>query len=616
MFNFATVNSEDYKLIVEGIPRDPGIYRFLGVRDEILYVGKAKNLKSRLNSYFGDKKYTLAKTKALVRNASRIEYTITTNEQDALLLENSLIKTHQPKYNVMLKDGKTYTYICIKKEDFPRVFFTRKLIKDGSVYFGPYTSKYKAEIILQLIKNLFPLRTCNLNLAPTALQKNKYKVCLEYHIKNCNGPCQHFESAEEYKIKIEQIKNMLRGHLRKVKEFLIEQMNFYSEKMEFEKAQQCKINLSAFEDYQGKSTVVSTSIKDIDVFSIAMDEEDAYIHFMKVIDGAVIHTYTMEATKNCDEDESQILSLAIPVLRDKFDSISSEIIVPFEVSIPDKEINTTIPKVGDKKKLLELSISNIQYYLLQKKRERMNKGGKLTPAERILKTLQNDLHLKDTPMHIECFDNSNIQGTNPVAACVVFKNAKPSKKDYRHFNIKSVDGPNDFASMEEVVFRRYKRLLEEELDLPQLIVIDGGKGQLSSAMKAIVELKLQDRIAVIGIAKKLEEIYFPSDSIPLHINKKSESLKLIQQLRNEAHRFGIGFHRNQRSRNFIKTELLNIKGVGEKTAQKLLTKFGSVTGIKNAGIEEIKKEVGTEISNKIFNHFDLHQLENKDHEQS
>lgn len=614
VFNFACVNSEDYKLIVEGIPKDPGVYRFIGVRDEILYVGKAKNLKNRLNSYFGDKKYTLAKTKALVRNARRIEFTITTNEQDALLLENSLIKTHQPKYNVMLKDGKTYTYICIKKEDFPRVFFTRKLIKDGSVYFGPYTSKYKAEIILQLIKTLFPLRTCALNLSPTALQKNKYKVCLEYHIKNCNGPCQHFESAEEYKLKIDQIKNMLKGHLRKVREFLVEQMNTHAKNLEFEKAQQCKINLTAFEDYQGKSTVVSTSIKDIDVFSLAMDEEDAYIHFMKVIDGAVIHTYTMEAVKNCDEDESQILSLAIPVLRDKFDSIASEIIVPFPVSIPDKEIDITIPKAGDKKKLLDLSISNIQYYVLQKKRERMNKGGKLTPAERILKTLQNELHLKDVPLHIECFDNSNIQGSNPVAACVVFKNAKPSKKDYRHFNIKSVEGPNDFASMEEVVYRRYKRLLEEGQELPQLVVIDGGKGQLSSAMKAIEQLKLQDRLTLIGIAKKLEEIYFPNDSIPLHINKKSESLKLIQQLRNEAHRFGIGFHRNQRSKNFIKTELLNIKGIGDKTAQKLLKRFGSVTGIKSASIDDLKHEVGEDLSKKIIAHFDLHQLENTEQE--
>lgn len=600
---------DDFKLIYNSIPTDPGVYRFVGAKEEILYVGKAKNLRNRLNSYFGEKKYILAKTKALVRKAKMIEFTITGSEQDALLLENSLIKTHQPRYNVMLKDGKTYTYICIKKEDFPRVFFTRRLIKDGSVYFGPYASKYKAEIILDLIKMLFPLRTCNLNLSPIALAKNNYKVCLEYHIKNCNGPCQHFESVEEYKLKIDQIKNILKGHLKKVKEFLLKQMNVFAENMEFEKAQQCKIKLSAFEDYQGKSTVVSTSIKDVDVFSIAYDEQEAYIHFLKVIDGAVIHTYTLEATKNCDEDPAQILSLAIPELRDKFDSQAPEIIVPFNVQIPDSKIEITIPKAGDKKKLLDLSISNIQYYQLQKKKERINRGTKMLPAERILKTLQEDLQLKVLPQHIECFDNSNIQGAFPVAACVVFKNSKPLKKDYRHFNIKSVEGPNDFASMEEVVYRRYKRLQEESQSLPQLIIIDGGKGQLSSAMKSIELLGLQNQIAVIGIAKKLEEIYFPNDPIPLHINKKSESLKLIQQLRNEAHRFGLNFHRNQRSKNFIKSELLNIKGVGNITAQKILTKFGSVQGLRDAEKEELLKLVGPDITKKVLDYFDHTVLE-------
>jgi len=432
------VTLDDFKLILDTIPRDPGVYRFMGAKEEILYVGKAKNLRNRLNTYFGEKKYILAKTKALVRKAKSIEFTITDSEQDALLLENSLIKTHQPRYNVMLKDGKTYTYICIKKEDFPRVFFTRRLIKDGSVYFGPYASKYKAEIILDLIKTLFPLRTCNLNLSPVALSRNQYKVCLEYHIKNCHGPCQHFESVEDYKLKIDQIKNILKGHLKKVKEFLLSQMNGFAENMEFEKAHQCKIKLNAFEDYQGKSTVVSTSIKDVDVFSIAYDDQEAYIHFLKVIDGAVIHTYTLEATKNCDEDPAQILALAIPELRDKFDSQAPEIIVPFHVYIPDDKTEITVPKSGDKKKLLELSISNIQYYQLQRKKERMNHGTKMLPYERILKTLQEELQLKELPIHIECFDNSNIQGSNPVAACVVFRNAKPYKKDYRHFNSKRV----------------------------------------------------------------------------------------------------------------------------------------------------------------------------------
>ncbi|MBK6860275.1 MAG: excinuclease ABC subunit UvrC [Saprospiraceae bacterium] len=605
---------DDFKLILDSIPRDPGVYRFMGAKEEILYVGKAKNLRNRLNTYFGEKKYILAKTKALVRKAKSIEFTITDSEQDALLLENSLIKTHQPRYNVMLKDGKTYTYICIKKEDFPRVFFTRRLIKDGSVYFGPYASKYKAEIILDLIKTLFPLRTCNLNLSPVALSRNQYKVCLEYHIKNCHGPCQHFESVEDYKLKIDQIKNILKGHLKKVKEFLLSQMNGFAENMEFEKAHQCKIKLNAFEDYQGKSTVVSTSIKDVDVFSIAYDDQEAYIHFLKVIDGAVIHTYTLEATKNCDEDPAQILALAIPELRDKFDSQAPEIIVPFHVYIPDDKTEITVPKSGDKKKLLELSISNIQYYQLQKKKERMNHGTKMLPFERILKTLQEELQLKELPIHIECFDNSNIQGSNPVAACVVFRNAKPYKKDYRHFNIKSVVGPNDFASMEEVVYRRYKRLQDEGQSLPQLIIIDGGKGQLSSAIKSIEALGLQNQLAIIGIAKKLEEIYFPNDPIPLHINKKSESLKLIQQLRNEAHRFGLNFHRNQRSKNFIKTELLNIKGVGTKTAQKILTKFGSIQGLKDAEKDELLNLVGPEITKKVLDYFDQSVLEFKNEE--
>ncbi len=596
---------DDFIKLQDLIPKDPGVYRFMGHREEILYVGKAKNLRNRLGSYFGDKKYLAAKTKSLVRNAMQIEFTITDTEQDALLLENSLIKTHQPKYNVMLKDGKTYAYICIRNEPFPRVYFTRKIIKDGSTYFGPYASKYKAEVILDLIKTLFPLRNCNLNLAPAVIEKGKYKVCLEYHIRNCNGPCQSFESEEEYNAKISQIKNILKGHLRVVREFLKQQMNAYADGMEFEKAQECKNKLHAFEDYQGKSTVVSTSIQDVDVFSIASDEEQAYIHFMKVIDGAVIHTFTLEADKNCDDDESQILALAIPKLREKFDSIAPEIIVPFDLSLEQGPYSIVIPKQGDKKKLLDLSISNIQYYKLQKRKERINRAGKLSPAERILRTVQDDLHLKELPVHIECFDNSNIQGSNPVAACVVFRNARPYKKDYRHFNIKSVEGPNDFASMEEVVYRRYKRLLDEQLALPQLVIIDGGKGQLSSAMKSIQALGIENRMVLVGIAKKLEEIYFPEDPIPLHINKKSESLKLIQQLRNEAHRFGLQFHRNQRSKSFIKTELTHIKGIGEKTASKLLKQFGSVQHIKEAGQEQLEALVGPEITKKIRAHFDL-----------
>ncbi|MBK9107218.1 MAG: excinuclease ABC subunit C [Saprospiraceae bacterium] len=596
---------EEFTKIAEGIPRDPGVYKFIGQREEILYVGKAKSLRNRLGSYFGDKKYLAAKTKALVRNALKIEYTLTENEQDAFLLENSLIKTHQPKYNVMLKDGKTYAYICIKKEAFPRVFFTRRVIKDGSTYFGPYASKYKAEIIMELVKKLFPLRTCALNLAPELIAKGKYKVCLEYHIKNCMGPCQQFESQESYDQKIQQIKNILKGQLTVVRKFLVEQMELFAQNMEFEKAHESKLQLTAFEDYQGKSTVVSTSIRDVDVFSIASTETEAYIHFMKVIDGAVIHTYTMEAAKNCDEDETQILSLAIPRIREKFDSIAPEIVVPFNVVLDDLSLQVVVPKLGDKKKLLDLSNNNIEYYKLQKRKEQINKTGKLTHAERILHTLKEDLNMEHIPVHIECFDNSNIQGTNPVASCVVFKNARPSNKDYRHFNIKTVVGPDDFASMEEVVYRRYRRMLDENLALPQLVVIDGGKGQLSAAMNSIEKLGLEKRLTVIGIAKRLEEIYFPNDSIPLHINKKSESLKLIQQLRNEAHRFGLNFHRNQRSRKFIQSELAKIKGVGEKTITKLIKQFGSVEQIKKAAPDDITSLVGKDICDRIRSYFDM-----------
>ncbi|MBK8954891.1 MAG: excinuclease ABC subunit C [Saprospiraceae bacterium] len=602
---------EEFLKLSDGIPREPGIYKFIGQHEEILYVGKAKSLRNRLGSYFGDKKYIAAKTKALVRNALKIEYTLTENEQDAFLLENSLIKTHQPKYNVMLKDGKTYAYVCIKKEAFPRVFFTRRVIRDGSTYFGPYASKYKAEIIMDLVKKLFPLRTCSLNLAPDQIAKGKYKVCLEYHIKNCLGPCQQFESSDHYDKKIQQIKNILKGHLSVVRKFLEDQMESYASEMEFEKAHESKMQLSAFEDYQGKSTVVSTSIQDVDVFSITSTDQEAYIHFMKVIDGAVIHTYTMEAAKNCDEDESQILSLAIPRIREKFDSIAPEIIVPIMVALNDETVQVVIPKQGDKKKLLDLSNNNIEYYKLQKRKEQLNKTGKLSHSERILHTLKDDLNMTELPMHIECFDNSNIQGTNPVAACVVFKNAKPSVKDYRHYNIKSVVGPDDFASMEEVVYRRYKRLLEEQQPLPQLVIIDGGKGQLSSAMISLEKLGLDRNLTVIGIAKRLEEIYFPNDSIPLHINKKSESLKLIQQLRNEAHRFGLNFHRNQRSKKFIQSELAKIKGIGDKTISKLIGKFGSVEQIKKANPEEISDLVGKDICAKIRSYFDLETGEQK-----
>lgn len=594
---------EDYKSLAPILPGEPGIYKFLDGKGIILYVGKAKNLKNRISSYFGDKKQITGKTKALVKTAHQIEYTLVETEHDALLLEATLIKKNQPRYNVMLKDGKSYTYICIKNESFPRVFFTRRVIRDGSTYFGPYTSKHRTETILDLVKKLFPLRTCALNLSEMQILKNKYKVCLEYHIKNCNGPCVGLEEALLYNERIAQIKNILRGHFKPVKDYIFQMMSTCAEKLDFEKAQQWKEKLMVMEDYQSKSTVVSTSIADVDVFSIAQDEENAYINFMKVINGSINQTITIEADINLEEDSSIMLSLAVEKIRNQYNSIAPEIIVPFLINPQEGNPIITIPQRGDKKKLLELSEKNSQYFLLQKRKEKINRTAKQSPAERILSTLKRDLNMEDMPLHIECFDNSNIQGTNPVSACVVFRNAKPSKREYRHFNVKTVIGPDDFSTMEEVVFRRYKRLLDENAGLPQLVIIDGGKGQLSSAMKSIDALGLRGKLVVIGIAKKLEEIYFPEDPVPLHINKKSESLKLIQQLRNEAHRFGISFHRNQRSRSMIRTELNEIQGIGEKTAQKLLSHFGSVKQIQSADSEEIKNLVGQAITKKLLDHF-------------
>lgn len=594
---------DDYKLILSGLPSEPGIYKFIDKNGVIIYVGKAKNLKNRISSYFGDKKYQHAKTRTMVRVASHIEFTLVETEHDALLLEAMLIKQNQPRYNVMLKDGKTYVYVCIKNEPFPRVFFTRRVIKDGSIYYGPYTSKFKTETILDLIKKIFPLRTCTLNLNAQQIDKGKYKLCLEYHIKNCNGPCVKLESVEQYQERIQQIKNILRGYFKPVRDFIKREMHQCSELMDFERAQSWKEKLVVMEDYQSRSTVVSTTIEDVEVYSIAMGEDIAFINFIKVVKGAINQTLTIEAEVNLEEDPATILSLGIDEIRKQCEFLASELIVPFEVSVPDPHLILSIPKRGDKKKLLELSEKNAQYALLQHRKDKINKGRKQTPVERILNTLKSDLQMKDLPLHIECFDNSNIQGTHPVSACVVFKNAKPSKKDYRQFHVKTVVGPNDFSTMEEIVGRRYKRLIEENQNLPQLIIIDGGKGQLSSAMRALENLELQGKVTVIGIAKKLEEIYFPDDPVPLHINKKSESLKLIQQLRNEAHRFGLAFHRNTRSKHMIHSELREIEGIGEKTAQKLLSHFGSIKRIQKSSETELEKWVGKSMAIKIINHF-------------
>ena len=603
--NFVMTN-EQFKDFSPTIPTDPGIYKFLDAGGTILYVGKAKNLRNRLNSYFGDKKYTTAKTKALVKHANHIEFTMVETETDALLLENTLIKQHQPRYNVMLKDEKSpLVYICIKNERFPRVFLTRKTFRDGSAYFGPYLSKMRVGQIIELIRKLFQLRTCTLHLSADNIEKGKFKPCLEYHIKNCAAPCVGYEDEASYERKIEQIKNMLKGNFAAVKAHLKDEMQRLAENLQFEQAQIMKDKLALFEDYQGKSTVVNPSIRDVDVFAIAGDEKEAYVNYLKVVSGAVIHTYTLTLTKNLDEDQETLLVYAVQALREKFNSNADEIIAPFEIALPG--ITVTVPKIGDKKKLLELSEKNVQYHLLQQKRDAASKTGRQTAAERVLRTLQADLHMTDVPLHIECFDNSNIQGANPVSSCVVFRNAKPAKRDYRHYNVKSVEGPNDFASMEEVVLRRYKRLLAEGQGLPQLIIIDGGKGQLSAAMKSLRALDLEGKLTVVGIAKRLEELYFPDDPVPLHINKKSESLKLIQQARNEAHRFAITFHRNQRSRHFLQTELTEIPGIGAKTAEKLLQHFGSVTRLREAAPEAIEAVAGKAATEKIAAYFSKEQ---------
>lgn len=593
----------DFKEISSGLPDNPGIYKYIDAEDVILYVGKAKNLKKRLSSYFVSSQNHAYKTRMMLRHAIRIEYTITDSENDALLLENTLIKNFQPRYNVMLKDAKGYSYICITKERFPKVIFTRRVTRDGSQYFGPYTSKLRINILLELIKNLFPLRNCKLDLSKANIENKKFNVCLEYHIKNCEGPCIGAETEEHYNDKIEQIKNILKGHLKIVKDYLLSEMDAYAQSLNYEKAQYMKDKLFAFEDYQAKSTVVNANIHDVDVFAIESNETSAFVNYLKIIDGTMVNTHTLELIKNLDEDNEDLLSYTIDVLREKFNSISPEIIVPFKLMTTDPNLVVTIPKLGDKKKLLEMAQKNVKYFILQQQQAAINSLRKLPTTERILKTLQSDLRMNALPLHIECFDNSNIQGTNPVASCVVFRNAKPSKSDYRHFNIKTVEGANDFASMFEIVTRRYKRMLKEEKPLPQLVVIDGGKGQLSSAVQALNKLGILDKLTVIGIAKKLEEIFFPEDSIPLYINKKSESLKVIQQIRNEAHRFAISFHRDQRSKNFAKTVLTDIPGIGEKTAQKLLKHFGSYKKIMDAPKEELVEIAGARTADVILKYF-------------
>ena len=582
------------------LPNSPGVYQFFDKNEVIIYVGKAKNLQKRVRSYF-NKNHEHGKTRVLVKKIVLIKHIVVETETDALLLENNLIKKYQPRYNILMKDDKSYPFICIKKEDFPRVFLTRRVIKDGSEYFGPYTSVRTARAILSLIKELYPLRTCNYNLSTENIANKKYKVCLEYHIKNCKGACEGLQTAQNYEEDIKAIRNIIKGSFVEALKQFKELMFAFAEKTEFEEAQKIKEKIDLLANYQAKSTIVNPTITNVDVFSIISDESAAYVNFFKIVNGNIIQSHTSEIKKKLDETDKQILEFAILEIRQRFDSITKEIYVPFKVNV-GTNIKVTIPKVGDKKRIVELSLRNAKYY-----RQEQFKQIKIVDPDRhtnrIMAQMKTDLRLKVEPRHIECFDNSNIQGTNPVAACVVFKNGKPSKKDYRKFNIKTVEGPDDFASMEEVVFRRYKRLIDEAQDLPQLIVIDGGKGQLSSALKSLDILGLRGEIAIIGIAKRLEELFYPDDPIPLYLDKKSETLKIIQQLRNEAHRFGITFHRNKRSKAAINSELKQIKGVGKQTILILLKRFKSVKRVTNASLEDLILTIGKDKAKKVYNFY-------------
>ncbi|WP_333694017.1 excinuclease ABC subunit UvrC [Flavobacterium sp.] len=584
------------ELQLQTLPDSPGVYQYFDKEGKILYVGKAKNLKKRVSSYF-TKSHDNYKTAILVKKIVEIRHIVVATEQDALLLENNLIKKLQPRYNINLKDDKTYPWICIKKEPFSRIFPTRKMIKDGSEYYGPYTNFKTVNTLLDMIKELYPLRTCNYDLSEQNIKNYKYKVCLEYHIGNCKGPCEGLESLEHYQSQVDAIREILKGNFKDSIKSFKQKMLAHAQNMEFEEAQKIKEKIEVLENYQAKSTILNPKISNIDVFSIVSDESMAYVNFLQIAHGAIIRSHTLEMKKKLDETDEELLELAVVELRERFHLTSKELILPFELDFGDK-IKVTVPQLGDKKQILELSQRNAKYHRL----EQLKQIQIVDPerhTHRIMAQMQKDLRLSVEPRHIECFDNSNIQGTNPVAACVVFKDGKPSKKDYRHFNIKTVEGPNDFASMEEVVYRRYKRLLDENQPLPQLIIIDGGKGQLSSALKSLDDLGLRGKIAIIGIAKRLEELFYPGDSVPLYLDKKSETLKIIQQLRNEAHRFGITHHRDKRSKSALQTSLETIPGIGEKTMIMLLKHFKSVKRLAQASESEISDVVGASKAKKI-----------------
>ena len=584
------------------LPLGPGVYQFFDTEDVIIYVGKAKNLKRRVSSYFHKDHSDYAKTRVLVKKIERIEYILVENEMDALLLENNLIKKRQPRYNVLLKDDKTYPWICIKKERFPRIFSTRNVVKDGSEYFGPYVSSKSIKVLLVLINQLYKLRSCTFNLSAQNIENQKFKVCLDYHIKKCLGPCEGHQDEEAYSQTISEIRSILKGNSRSIIKLLQNKMQEHAAALEFEKAQEIKEKLEALEHYQSKSTVVSPTIDHVDVMSVFSDTDSAYINYFKVVKGAIIQSHNLEIKKKLDETDEDLLSLSLINIRAKFQSNAKEILLNKPIMSPWETVKIHVPQRGDKKALIDLSLRNAKY-MRQEKLKTLNIIDPERHSKRILEQLQKDLRLSELPVQIECFDNSNIQGTNPASACVVFKNAKPSKKDYRHFNIKTVDGPNDFASMEEVVYRRYKRLKEHNEPFPQLIIIDGGKGQLSSSLKALEKLELRGKIAIVGIAKRLEEIYFPGDSVPLYIDKRSESLKLIQHLRNEAHRFSLAHHRNKRSKSSLHSTLDDAPGIGPKSKADLFKKFKSIKRIKAASIKELTELLGKSKAQKLHTYF-------------
>lgn len=598
------MTAAEFQQISHTIPLNAGIYKYYDKDGTLLYVGKAKSLRKRVSSYFV-KNHDNFKTRKLVEHIHHIEFTIVDSEQDAFLLENSLIKQFQPRYNINLKDDKTYPYIVIKHEPFPRVFFTRNVIKDGSDYLGPFTSVGRVREILEVIRYNIPLRTCNLNLSDQNIKKGKFKVCLEYHLGNCKGPCEGLQTEEDYREGLAQVKNVLKGNLSPVVNLFKDQMQQYAAAMEFEKAEIMRKKIASLEDYSAKSTVVNTRMGNVDVFSIISDGNHAYVNYLRILNGTISDTKTVTLEKQLEEGDEEVLSYAIAYLRDVFKSITTEIVVPFPLEYPDSSITVTVPKGGDKKKLLDLSEKNVNYFKeeLYRKKILHLEGKSDMERKQVLYQLQADLELPVLPEHIECFDNSNFQGAYPVSACVVFKDGVASKKDYRHFNIKTVQGINDFASMKEVVYRRYSRLLAEQQPLPQLVIIDGGKGQLGSAMESIRELDLIGSMTVVGLAKNEEEIFFPGDSESIKLPFNSESLKLIRRVRDEVHRFGITFHRQKRSKGTFKNELETIKGIGEQTATQLLKTFRSVAKIKQLTEEDLAQEIGSAKAKLVWDHF-------------